>query len=130
MNIADLVPLLAQAATDAGAGGGADAPQPNGLLSMVLMFAPFLLLMWFFVIRPQQSERKRHDRMLDALKTNDKVVTIGGICGTITNINKDKNNCQIRVDDKNNVKITILLTGIAYVVDESADAADSKEEKK
>ncbi len=122
MSIIDLVPLLAQA-TDA---AGGEAAPANGLLSILLMFAPFLLLMWFFVIRPQQSERKRHDRMIDALKVNDKIVTIGGLCGSITNINKEKNTCQIRVDDKNNVKITLLLTGIAYAVEEPADNAAAK----
>ena len=65
----------------AGSGPGAIAVQ---LIPMVLIFAIF----FFLLIRPQQRERKRRDEMLASLKKGDRVVTSGGLIGTIVGINE------------------------------------------
>ena len=63
-------------AADPGAGGQ--------LSSFILLFAPLFAIWYFLVIRPQQSQRRKTQEMLSNLKTGDKVVTSGGIHGTIT----------------------------------------------
>lgn len=66
----------------------AQASQPSTLLSLL----PFLLIMviiWFFMIRPQAKKQKETQQMLSALKPKDKVVTIGGLIGEVDSIKDD-----------------------------------------
>ena len=109
--------LLAQAEA---ASGTADGAAGNGMMSMVLMIVLFFFIMWFFMIRPQQNQQKKYDQMLNSLKVGDKVVTIGGVKASITNIIRGGNNeimeIQLLLDDKNNVKVMFDPRAIAYVV--------------
>lgn len=57
-------------------------PQTLNLVFLIGMFA----LLYFFMIRPQQQQAKKRQAMLAALKVDDKVVTIGGIHGTIKSL--------------------------------------------
>ena len=114
--------LLAEAgepaAADPGAGGG------GGLGPMLLLLAPFAILFFFFVLRPQQKQQNEHRRMLDNLSKNDKVMTAGGIIGTVTNVNRDKGIVTIRVDD--NATIQFALGSITRViVDEKSEDQDT-----
>ena len=62
-------------AADPGVGGG--------LNQFLFLFAPLLLIWYLLVIRPQQSQRRKLQEMLASLKTGDRVVTSGGVYGTI-----------------------------------------------
>jgi preprotein translocase subunit YajC len=73
---------LAQSAGGGGAGGFGGL---GGLLPIVLIFVVF----WFLLIRPQQKRMKEHKAMIAALKRGDKVVTGGGIIGTVTKVIDD-----------------------------------------
>ena len=82
----------------------APAAQPQGGgWSMWIMLALIFVVMWFFMIRPQRKQQKELQNFRDSLKKGDKVVTIGGIYGTVCEI-KD-NTVLIEVD--NNVKIRV-----------------------
>lgn len=87
---------------DAGAGGWMGA-----LLPFALMFAVF----YFVLIRPQQQQQRKRKEMLDAVKTGDKVVTVGGIHGTITQVKDDE--VVLRIADK--VEITVNRQGVGQV---------------
>jgi len=79
--------------------------------SSIGQFLPFILIfvaMYFFLIAPQRKKDKAHKQMLSELKNGDKVLTIGGIFGTITHIKGDR--YQIKVDD--NTRIEVLKTAI------------------
>jgi preprotein translocase subunit YajC len=62
-----------------GAGGAAPGGGFSMLVPLLLMFAVF----YFLLIRPQQKKQRRHQDMLKGLKVGDKVITSGGLCGTI-----------------------------------------------
>ena len=82
----------------------APAAQPQGGgWSMWIMLALIFVVMWFFRIRPQRKQQKELQNFRDSLKKGDKVVTIGGIYGTVCEIKE--NNVLIEVD--NNVKIRV-----------------------
>ena len=66
----------------------AAAPQ-GSLLSMILPIALIFVIFYFFIIRPQNKKQKETQKMIDALKKGDKIVTIGGIHGVISST-KDK----------------------------------------
>ncbi|MBR4236404.1 MAG: preprotein translocase subunit YajC [Clostridia bacterium] len=58
--------------------------------SMIIPFALIFVVMYFFMIRPQKKKEKAVKAMLDALKTGDRIVTIGGIYGTVTSVREDQ----------------------------------------
>ena len=61
--------------------------------SPFFQFIPLVLILgvfWFLIIRPQQKKQKEHLRMVDRLKKGDKVVTNGGIFGTIVKVGDDR----------------------------------------
>lgn len=65
----------------------AAAQQPAGSAwSMWIILALIFVVMWFFMIRPQRKQQKELQNFRDGLKKGDKVVTIGGIYGTVDEI--------------------------------------------
>ena len=93
--------LLLQASGGAGFGGF--------LIPLGLMFA----IMYFMVIMPQQRQRKKMQEMLGALKAGDKIVTSGGIYGTINGIDGDS--VILKISAEPQVKIRVARAAIAQV---------------
>ena len=72
--------------------GGQSAPGGGESTSMLVQFFPFILMfvvIYLLILRPQYRKQKQHQAMIDALKKGDKIVTSGGIHGTIVGL-KDK----------------------------------------
>jgi len=92
-----------------------DAPpqQPPGMASMLPMLLLMGLVFYFLLIRPQSKEKKRRAEMLAAIKKNDRVVTIGGIHGTVVNVKDDE--ITLKVDESNNTKITFSRSAIQQI---------------
>lgn len=67
----------------------APAQGGGGLLSLIVPFVLMFVIFYFLLIRPQQKKQKTRNAMLSALKKGDKVVTIGGLHGTIVEITDD-----------------------------------------
>jgi len=77
--------------------------QPNPWLQLVpLVF--FFVVIYFLLIRPARNRQKQVQKMLEALKPGDRVVTSGGIIGTIAAVDRDI--VQLRIADKLKVDIT------------------------
>jgi len=79
------------------------------LIPLGLMFA----IMYFMVIMPQQRQRKKMQAMLAELKAGDKIVTSGGIYGTINGIDGDS--VIVKISSEPQVKIRIARAAIAQV---------------
>src|SRR6202171_6438866 len=79
------------------------------LIPLGLMFA----IMYFMVIMPQQRQRKKMQEMLGASKAGDKIVTSGGIHGTINGIDGDS--VILKISSEPQVKIRIARAAIAQV---------------
>lgn len=90
------------------------APNPNvDMTNQLVWFGAILVIMWLLMIRPQQKKQKELMARIAALKTGDKVVTNGGIHGTVTNV-KDGATLTLRVDD--NCKLTVDKASISIVL--------------
>ena len=61
----------------------ADPGAGSGLMQFLILFAPLLLIWYFLIIRPQSRQRAKLKDMLENLKTGDRVVTSGGVYGTV-----------------------------------------------
>ncbi|WP_347490807.1 preprotein translocase subunit YajC [Desulfoscipio sp. XC116] len=90
-----------------------------GILYIVGLFA----LLWFLMIRPQQQRQKKHAQMVSNIKVNDRVVTVGGIYGTIIKVKEDT--FILRVAE--NVRIEILKTAVAQIIS-SSESIDLKKD--
>ena len=89
-----------------GAGAGGD---PFGfLIPMVLIFVVF----WFLLIRPQQKRAKQHREMLAAIRRGDKVVTNGGIIGTVTKVIDDG---ELMVEIAEGIRVRVQRGMVAQV---------------
>lgn len=80
---------LAETTGDAAAAAGAANLEVSPVAALLSTFLPMVLIVvvfWLFLIRPQRKKDKKIKEMLAALKVGDRVCTIGGIYGTITNI--------------------------------------------
>lgn len=86
----------AETAGDAAAEGTQEVSTVAALLGTFLPMILLVAVFWFFLIRPQRKKDKKVKEMLAALKVGDRVCTIGGIYGTITNI-RDENTVTLAI---------------------------------
>jgi len=87
--------LLAQPTPDGKSGSGG--------MSMLIMLGAIILVFYFFMIRPQQKKQKQMTNFRDNLKRGDKIVTIGGIHGKITDV--QESTFIIEVEDGTKLRI-------------------------
>ena len=107
----------------------ADSASSASLTSSLIMFAAIILIFYFLIYRPQKKRDKEAKAMLAAMKKGDKVVTIGGIHGTIVTV-KDKT-VVIKVDDS--ARIEFSKEAISSVISKDAVKTapeNSKKDKK
>ena len=99
---------------------GGDEGGDGGLFGGLGFFLPAMLvvivLYIFLMMRPQQKETAKTKQKLANLKKNDRVVTAGGIIGTIVNTKADTEYMTIRIDETNNVKMQILKQSVVRVM--------------
>ena len=72
------------------------AGNQSGMPMLIMMVAIFAI-MWLFMIRPQQKKQKKIREFQNALKEGDKVVTGGGVYGTVKRVNAQENTIDIEV---------------------------------
>ena len=104
------------------------APSASATGSLIGSFLPIVLIFvvfYFFLIRPQNKKQKETQKMLDALKKGDKIITIGGIHGTISSVHEKT--VIVKVDD--NCKIEFNRSAISSVVKSEAEKAKAVKEK-
>ena len=87
------------------------APPPGGSQSVWIQFIPFLLVLaifYFIILLPMKKRQQKVQSFLEALKVGDRVITSGGIYGSITKLNEQSLQLQIA----NNVRIEVARTAI------------------
>ena len=93
------------------------AQDASGLLGNATQFLPLLLIFgvfYFLLIRPQQTRQKQTRAMLAALRRGDRVVTAGGILGTVQRVKEGSD--EIEVEIAQNVRVTVLRDTISTVL--------------
>ncbi|MGA8367296.1 MAG: preprotein translocase subunit YajC [Candidatus Acidiferrales bacterium] len=82
---------------------------PGGIGSILFLVLPFFVIWYFLMIMPQQRRQKKVAAMLANLKNGDKVITNGGIYGTIVGIEGDT--VQLRIAEQVKIKIACHAIG-------------------
>jgi preprotein translocase subunit YajC len=106
-------PAFAQAAGDGASSYGS-----------LLMFLPILVVFYFFLIRPQQQKAKQQKQMLEGLRRGDRIVTNGGIIGTIAKVVSDT---EVTVDISEDVRVRVMRSMISQVLAKPEPAGKSKD---
>ncbi len=107
--------LISPAYAQAAAGGG---------LGGIGQFLPFVLIFvvfYFLMIRPQQQQQKALKAKLGSLKKNDRILTAGGIVGTVMRVREGAN--EIEVEIAPNVRVSVVRDTISNVLTGAAPVA-------
>ncbi len=110
-------PAFAQAGGEAAGPGALQA-----FLPIILIFVVF----YFLLIRPQQKKMKQHKEMLGAIRRGDKIVTGGGIVGTVTKVIDDT---EVMVEISEGVKVRVHRTLVSSVLTRTEPAGEAKPQK-
>jgi len=102
------------------AGGGFDMVQ---LAPLILIFVVF----YFLLLRPQQKKAKEHRAMLGALRRGDRVVTGGGIIGTVAKVQGEE---EVVIEIAEGVRVRVVRSTITSVVGKPEAVAEKAEESK
>ena len=109
--------------------GASSASQSGSLLGTVVPFVLIIVIFYFFLIRPQNKKQKETEKMLNALKKGDKVITIGGIHGVISSV-KEKT-VIVKVDDNTKIEFNRSAISSKEMSDEEkAKLAEAEAAKK
>ena len=96
-------------------------------LQSLIPIAAVGLFMYFIVIRPQykaqKEKRQQHEALMASLKKNDRIVTIGGIIGTVAEVSGDR--VTIKIDD--NTRMKVLRSAVQEMLTDKSDTTDKQD---
>ena len=97
--------------------GGAQGGNPIlGFLPLILI----IFIMYFLMIRPQAKGQKEHKVMLDNLEKGDRILTSGGILGTVAGIKENESILIVKIAD--NVKVEMNKGSVAQVIKKRSES--------
>ncbi len=103
-----LLVLVSSVLAQSGGGQAAKGPQ---MFSILPMIGIMLVIIYFFMIRPEQKKQKEKQNLIENIKKGDKIITIGGIYGTVSKMKKDT--VILKVDG--NATMEILKSAVSTV---------------
>jgi len=98
---------------------GSQGPAQGNPWQLVIFLVVIFGIFWFLMIRPQRKRDRQRNEMLDRLKKNDKVVTIGGIQGTVRWVKDDE--IMLLVDESTNTKLRMTRSSVARISSEDTE---------
>jgi preprotein translocase subunit YajC len=113
--------LLAQqeagkAAAEAADAGAGDARPGADMIQFLTLISMLFLLYYFMILSPDRRRSKEKKQLLDGLKKNDKVVTIGGIFGVVANVKAGEDEVVLKIDEDKDVKLRVTRSSIAQIL--------------
>ncbi|GHV28492.1 hypothetical protein FACS1894167_05640 [Synergistales bacterium] len=105
--------------------GDTAAGAQGGITGLIFPIAIFVLIFYFMMYRPQKKKQQQHEKMLASISRGDKVVSIGGFYGTVSDILDD----SYVVEIADGVKVRLLKSAISVRKD-TPDAVQQKRRKK
>ena len=112
MNTGQLIAMTPQGGSS---GGG-------GMFSTVIMFGLIILIFYFMILRPQRKRQKERQQLLDSVQKGDKIVTVGGMHGTVIGL-EDK---TVLVQVAENVKLKFEKSAVQSISRPGSETAVGK----
>ncbi len=116
--------ILAQATPPAGPAPTTPAPSAGSMLVPVAMIAGLMVFMIMSSRSQKKREQRERDDMHSALSKNDRVLTIGGVVGTVITIKEEE--IVLKVDETTNTKMTFVKTAIQRVLTDDKLTTDAR----
>ncbi|MBN1853661.1 MAG: preprotein translocase subunit YajC [Pirellulales bacterium] len=101
-----------------------EKPGGGGLSQLLPPLIIIFILFWFMIIRPQKKKEQNFKTMVANLKKNDRVVTIGGIHGTVANVQREIDRITLRIDETTGTTIRVGTGAIARIITEEDKSSD------
>jgi preprotein translocase subunit YajC len=108
--------MLAMASPTAGSAGAGASSSWQGTVAGFMPFVLMIVIMYFLLIRPQQKKAREHQELLNQLKAGDRIVTNGGLYGTITAVHE--RTFLVKVAD--NVVVEVSRVAVTTVLGKDA----------
>jgi preprotein translocase subunit YajC len=96
--------------------------QPPNPFELLVSYLPFVLVLaaaWFLLYKPERERMKKQQDLLAGLKKNDRVLTTSGIYGTVANVDRAADRVSLKVDESENVRLTVTLASISKVLSDT-----------
>ena len=94
--------------TGAATGESGTAGGAQGMMGMLFPLVVFVLIFYFFIIRPQRKRQKQHDNLISGIGRGDQIVTIGGFFGTVREVRDD----TFLIELAEGVRVRILKSAV------------------
>ena len=130
--------ILVQTQTTTSSSGAAEAAvevaqeAPKGLFGDFQYMLPMMvaiMALYFILLRPQQQDQDKATGNVKNLKKNDRVLTVGGIVGTVVSSPEQSEFTTIRIDESNNTKVQVRTASIARVMTDDDQKSGSASKK-
>jgi preprotein translocase subunit YajC len=108
-----------------GQAGGGGAGQPS-MFTALLPFIIIFVIFYFIIIMPARKKQKQHQGMIASLKGGERIITTGGIYGTVSRIMEDR--IEITVDK--NTKLQVTKQSISAVLEPQSKGSEQKSKAK
>ncbi|WP_019014880.1 preprotein translocase subunit YajC [Elioraea tepidiphila] len=105
----------------------AQAGDPTGGLMSLAPLILIFIVFYFILIRPQQRKAKEHREMLAALQRGDRVVTGGGVFGTVIRVTPESDEVIVEISKNPQLRVTVLKSTIQSVLREPTEAPKPEE---
>ncbi len=131
--------ILVQTQTTTSSSGAAEATgevaeeAPGGFFDDFQYMLPMMvaiMALYFILLRPQQQDQAKATGNVTNLKKNDRVLTVGGILGTVVSSPEQSEFTTIRIDESNNTKVQVRTASIARVITDDDQKSGSSPAKK
>jgi preprotein translocase subunit YajC len=109
--------MLISSAYASTAAAAPEAAAQGGFVAVLMTFAPLvlvILIFYIFLVRPQQRRMAEYQKLVAGLRKGDRVVTTGGIIGTIHKV--EANNTEVMVEIAENVRVRLQRNAVADVL--------------
>ncbi|NBP80321.1 preprotein translocase subunit YajC, partial [bacterium] len=93
------------------------------LLVQYLPLVAIVFLAWMLLYRPERQRQLAQEKLRDNLKRNDRVVTAGGLYGTVSAVDRDGDRVTLKVDESNNIKLDVTLGSVLRVLGDTKSGA-------
>lgn len=98
-------------------------PESVELLVQYLPLVAIVFLAWMLLYRPERQRQLAQQQLRDNLKRNDRVVTAGGLYGTVAAVDRDGDRVTLKVDESNNIKLDVTLGSVLRVLGDTKSGA-------
>jgi preprotein translocase subunit YajC len=98
-------------------------PESVALLMQYLPLVAIVFLAWMLLYRPERQRQQAQQQLRDNLKRNDRVVTAGGLYGTVAAVDREGDRVTLKIDESNNIKLDVTLSSVLRVLSDTGSGA-------